>query len=190
MASSAAWKFDSSPRNPFVSKHEVLTQNGQSMKQSNPTGKPAKTFRQEKSGEAKAAAPQIEVPVPAVYTGRKVWNISGTQFFAEDKVSLKPIRTQLNTAHGTPEAETKKGEEVIAATPAGQWAHHITKGPDHPHVRPFFREVRLGQHFTKANSDIDLQKISEDTAAVYDEDGIKQLIPALINPEIQVTLTV
>lgn len=70
--------------------------------------------------------------------------------FAADKQSLKPIRTQLNKDAGVIEKDVASKD----------WPFRITKGPDHPHVSPFFREVRIGQKFKQPPFDVLLVKIN------------------------------
>lgn len=78
---------------------------------------------------------------------KKVWAVSGN--FSENKEALKETRTQLNHDAGVVEKEVDQKS----------WPHHITKGPDHPHLSPFFREVRIGQEFHRPGFDVVLKKV-------------------------------
>lgn len=90
--------------------------------------------------------------------GNRIYAIRGTDITGATKEELKAKRAELNLAAGFPEVETKKDKEVIPAAPANTWPHRITKGPDHPHVKPLFNEVKIGtvvslagNHFRKLN---------------------------------------
>lgn len=68
---------------------------------------------------------------------RKFWTINGTNEFSQVKASLKPIRKELNRKTGINETEK----------PSNEWPHHIEKGPEHPSLKPFFREITLNSLF-------------------------------------------
>lgn len=75
---------------------------------------------------------------------KKFWQIAGTNEFSDDKLALKKTRTALNAAAGIIES-LKVGDEKYIS-PA-KWPFRITKGPEHPKVLPYFKEVRIGTLF-------------------------------------------
>lgn len=84
--------------------------------------------------------------------GKRIYAIRGTDITGESKEELKAKRAELNLAAGFAEVETKKDKEVIAASPSNTWPYRITKGPDHPHVKPLFGEVKIGTVVTLAGN--------------------------------------
>jgi hypothetical protein len=54
---------------------------------------------------------------------KKLWQISGTKEFHENKIELKKIRTEMNKESGHDESD----KEVNPNT----WRYKIVKGPDH-----------------------------------------------------------
>jgi len=117
---------------------------------------------------------------------KKLYTITGTTNSATSRSALKDERAALNKAAGTPEVEYKnENGQIIAAVPADKWAHHVTKGEDHPHVKPFFREVRLGQDFVFHHNRF--RKIDKNNAKLV-RDGILDLSPRMFDSEMQVHL--
>lgn len=90
---------------------------------------------------------------------RKFWVIKGTDHHGVNKEELKKIRTTLNK-------EAKVDEKTA---PASTWPYKISKGPDHPHNKPFFREFPLNSFF-EVNGFI-YKKVSEHEGKLF-EDGV------------------
>ena len=84
--------------------------------------------------------------------GKRVYAIRGTDITGESKEELKAKRAELNLAAGFAEVETKKDKETIPAAPSNTWPYRITKGPDHPHIKPLFGEVKIGTVVTLAGN--------------------------------------
>lgn len=72
---------------------------------------------------------------------RKFWTINGSaqekEDFAERKEDLKPRRQELNRRAGVDEKIVKSNE----------WPFQIIKGPDHPSIKPYFREIPVNAVF-------------------------------------------
>lgn len=103
----------------------------------------------------------ITRPANAV-RGTRIYAIRGTDITGSSKEELKAKRAELNLAAGFAEVETKKDKEVIPAAPSNTWPYRITKGPDHPHIRPLFNEVKIGDTVTLAGNRF--RKLAKDQA--------------------------
>jgi len=68
---------------------------------------------------------------------RKFWAISNTAIVAGVKTELKIQRKGLNSAAGVDETKTSPD----------QWPYRVIKGPDHPSIKPFFREIVIHSLF-------------------------------------------
>ncbi len=106
---------------------------------------------------------------------RKNYQITGTSTYAASKQELKTERDTLNKAAGVD----------ITKVPAAAWPHKITKGPEHPHITPFFREVRLGAKF---RYDGFLHKKVSDIQSRIIEDGVLSTVAKTFNLNAQVSL--
>ena len=94
-------------------------------------------------------------------TTKKFWNIRSTEHYSEVKEELKTIRTALNLANNIVEKNV----------PASQWPFRITKGPDHPKLSPYFREVPIGAEFKTATG-VHYRKIDAEISKNISEDGM------------------
>lgn len=104
---------------------------------------------------------------------RKFWQIKGTDTFSEVKSELKQERNKLNIAAGI----------NLKTEPASQWPYKITKGPDHPHVSPYFREVRIGDYFS--HKGFNFKKTAHNQAHQL-EDGVLSVLPKTFHSDWQV----
>ena len=103
----------------------------------------------------------------------KFYQISGTDTFAENKTSLKARRTELNKEAGC----------VEATTDSNIWPYKITKGPDHPSIRPYFREIGLNMKFYVGRQEY--KKVNSFEAVLIDVDGVVGLVPKRFETEAQ-----